>query len=129
MLDFEQLVESDELFDGRYKLLYPLSTDGATADIWLAVDTNTIDDDEVSEGSEDEEQGLKVAIKVYRPQNALDIEGIQRFRKEFKVVYNCQHSNLLHPFYFSIYKDTPYLVLPYCKLPCRRRKAPMGQRL
>ena len=116
MLDLEQLADSEELFDGRYRLMYPLSTDGATADIWLAVDTNTVDC-ELSDnnGDVDEEQGLKVAIKVYRPQNALDIEGIQRFRNEFKVVFNCQHSNLLHPVHFSIFKDTPYLVLPYCQ--------------
>lgn len=116
MLDLEQLAESEELFDGHYRLLHPLSTDGATADIWLAVDTNTVDY-EMSDnnGDVDKEQGLKVAIKVYRPQNALDIEGIQRFRNEFKVVFNCQHSNLLHPVHFAIFKDTPYLVLPYCQ--------------
>lgn len=114
MLDLEQLAESEELFDGHYRLLYPLSTDGATADIWLAVDTNTVDYAD-SDKALDEEQGLKVAIKVYRPQNALDIEGIQRFRNEFKVVFNCQHSNLLHPVHFAIYKETPYLVLPYCQ--------------
>ena len=116
MLDLEQLADSEELFDGHYRLLYPLSTDGATADIWLAVDTNTVEY-ELSDSNEevDEEQGLKVAIKVYRPQNALDIEGIQRFRNEFKVVFNCQHSNLLHPVHFAIFKETPYLVLPYCK--------------
>ena len=113
MLELEQLAESGELFDGHYKLLYPLNTDGATADIWLAVDTNTVDEDESD--NIDEEQGLKVAIKAYRPQNALDIEGVQRFRNEFKVVFNCQHSNLLHPVHFSIYKETPYLVLPYCQ--------------
>lgn len=116
MLDLEQLADSEELFDGRYRLMYPLSTDGATADIWLAVDTNTVDC-ELSDynGEVDEEQGLKVAIKIYRPQNALDIEGIQRFRNEFKVVFNCQHSNLLHPVHFAIFMDTPYLVLPYCQ--------------
>ena len=116
MLDLEQLADSEELFDGRYRLMYPLSTDGATADIWLAVDTNTVDC-ELSDynGEVNEEQGLKVAIKIYRPQNALDIEGIQRFRNEFKVVFNCQHSNLLHPVHFAIFMDTPYLVLPYCQ--------------
>ena len=107
MLDLEKIANSGELFDGHYKLLDPLSTDGATADIWLAVDMNTIEGDD--------KKGLKVAIKVYRPQNALDVEGTQRFRSEFKVVFNCQHSNLLHPVHFSVYKDTPYLVLPYCK--------------
>lgn len=115
MLDLEQLAESEELFDGHYKLLYQLSTDGATADIWLAVDTNTVDYDKSDSNEADEELGLKVAIKVYRPQNALDIEGIQRFRNEFKVVFNCQHSNLLHPVHFAIFKETPYVVLPYCQ--------------
>lgn len=33
MLDLEQLAESGELFDGHYKLMYPLNTDGATADL------------------------------------------------------------------------------------------------
>lgn len=113
MLDLKQLAESEELFDGHYKLLNPLNTEGATADIWLAVDTNTVDYYESD--ILDKEPGLKVAIKIYRPQNALDIEGLQRFRKEFKVVFDCQHSNLLHPVHFSIYKDIPYLVLPYCK--------------
>lgn len=82
----------------------------------MAIDTNTVDY-ELSDnyGETDEEQGLKVAIKVYRPQNALDIEGIQRFRNEFKVVFNCQHSNLLRPMHFGICKETPYLILPYCQ--------------
>lgn len=62
MLDLEKIANSGELFDGHYKLLDPLSTDGATADIWLAVDMNTIEGDD--------KKGLKVAIKVYRPQNA-----------------------------------------------------------
>ena len=63
MLDLEQFADTEELFDGHYRLLYPLSTDGATADIWLAVDTNTVDY-ELSDnnGDVDEEQGLKVAI-------------------------------------------------------------------
>ncbi len=57
-----------------------------------------------------------MAIKIYRPQNALDIEGEQRFRDEYMIVFNCHHTNLIHPTHFSIFKETPYLVLPYCKL-------------
>ena len=61
-----------------------MSSDGGTADVWLAVDTNTID--EVYDDSDDrvttlEETGIKVAIKIYRPKNALDL-GEQRFREE-----------------------------------------------
>lgn len=107
------------IFDGRYKLIRPLSTDGATADVWLALDTNTIDteySDDYEEQEQREDSGMLVAIKIYRPKNALDIEGEQRFRDEFKIAYDCHHANLLQPTSFSIFNGIPYLVLPYCKL-------------
>ena len=118
MLNLEKYADGKVLFDGHYKLLRPLSTDGATADVWLAVDTNTIDetifeDEEQRETAED--SGMLVAIKIYRPKNALDIEGEQRFRDEYKIVYECRHANLLQPTSFSIFEKTPYLVLPFCK--------------
>ena len=119
MIDIEQIANEGKLFDGRYKLLKTLSTDGGTADVWLAIDIKTIDNpDLLGEDIEDfspEETGMLVAIKIYRPKNALDIEGEQRFRDEYKIVHNCIHTNLLQPTYFSICDDTPYLELPYCK--------------
>lgn len=105
------------LLDGRYKLLRPLNSDGGTADVWLALDTNTIDeiyDDDNDSISSEEESGIKVAIKIYRAKNALDL-GEQKFREEFKIVFNCHHTNLVQPINFSIYEGIPYLVLPYCK--------------
>lgn len=111
--------ENEKLFDGRYKLLKTLSTDGGTADVWLAIDVNTIDNPDLlgeeAENLSPEERGMLVAIKIYRPKNALDIEGEQRFRDEYKIVHNCRHTNLLQPNNFSICGDTPYLELPYCK--------------
>ena len=120
MLNIEEFAKSGQLFDGHYKLLRPLSTDGGTADVWLAEDTNTIDqplelDDEPQEENKKEDTGMLVAIKIYRPKNALDIEGEQRFRDEYKIVYECRHANLLQPTGFSIFEEIPYLVLPYCK--------------
>ncbi len=117
MENINSIAESGKLFDGRYKLLRPLSSDGGTADVWLALDTNTID--EVYDDNDDnvtlvEDTGIKVAIKIYRPKNALDL-GEQRFREEFKIVFNCHHTNLVQPINFSIYEGVPYLVLPYCK--------------
>ena len=116
-INFEDFANSGELFDGHYKLLKPLSTEGGTADVWLAIDVNTIDtsfeDGEEERGAE--ETGMTVAIKIYRPKNALDVEGEQRFRDEFKIVYECRHSNLLQPTSFSIFEGIPYLVLPFCK--------------
>lgn len=110
-------ISSGTLFDGRYKLLRPLSSNGGTADVWLALDTNTIDevfDDESDNIKTLEETGIKVAIKIYRPKSALDI-GDQQFREEFKIVFNCHHTNLLQPTNFSISEGIPYLVLPYCQ--------------
>ena len=127
MIDIEQFALTGELFDGRYKLIRSLNKDGATADVWLATDMNTVDtngdfddDDAVYingervDGTRDD-QALMVAIKIYRPKNALDIEGEQRFREEFKIVYNCRQTNLLQPTHFSIFQEVPYLVLPFCR--------------
>lgn len=117
MEGINSIAESGVLLDGRYKLLRPLSSDGGTADVWLALDTNTIDEvyDENNDSiSSEEESGIKVAIKIYRPKSALDL-GEQRFREEFKIVFNCHHTNLVQPINFSIYEGIPYLVLPYCQ--------------
>lgn len=117
MKENKSVIYTGVLFDGRYRLLRPLSSDGGTADVWLALDTNTIDDvyDEATDQTKSlEDTGIKVAIKIYRPHNALDL-GEQRFREEFKIVFNCHHTNLVQPINFSIYQGIPYLVLPYCK--------------
>ena len=116
MIETEEFSKQGKLFDGHYRLLRPLSTDGGTADVWLAIDVNTAD---VSVGVEDnaadQDSGMLVAIKIYRPKNALDIDGEQRFRDEYKIVYECRHENLLQPTSYSVYEGVPYLVLPYCK--------------
>lgn len=122
MLNIEEFAREGILFDGRYKLLRALNTEGGTADVWLAIDENTVDGsaplDEnctIDESVSVEDSGILVALKIYRSKNALDIEGEQRFRNEYKIVFNCHHTNLLQPINFSIFNDTPYLVLPYCK--------------
>ena len=121
MLDINEYIANGKAFDGKYRLIRPLSTAGGTADVWLALDLNTVKNpDSVKDLSgltddQIEALGLIVAIKVYRPQNALDIEGEQRFREEYMIVFNCHHTNLIHPTHFSIFHEVPYLVLPYCK--------------
>ncbi len=112
MLDIKEFIASDKLFDVHYRLLRPLSTDGGTADVWLALDMNTIDK---NADETDESSGMLVAIKIYRPKNALDIEGEQRFRDEYKIAHECRHTNLLPPEGFSIFEEMPYLILPYCE--------------
>lgn len=112
------LLNQNGLFDNRYRLIKRLSDEGATADVWLAVDTFTLDkrlnDENNVETVADEDSGTRVAIKIYRPKNALDVEGESLFVKEFKTAYNCQHENLLAPTGYGIANDIPYLVMPYC---------------
>lgn len=121
MLDIDQFADSGQLFDDHYKLIRPLNTDGGTADVWLAIDKVTVKNQEdldeapFLDDASLAKLGLLVAIKIYRPKNALDIEGVQRFREEYMIVFNCNHSNLIHPVHFSIFEETPYLVLPYCE--------------
>ncbi len=121
MLDIEKFADTGQLFDNHYKLIRPLNTEGGTADVWLALDTTTVSDKDALDkapfldDAKLSEIGLLVAIKIYKPKNALDIEGERRFREEFVIVFNCNHANLVHPAYFSIFEETPYLVLPYCQ--------------
>ena len=114
----EDLLNQNGLFDNRYRLVKRLSDEGATADVWLAIDTFTlekkIDDEDDTGGVAVEDSGTRVAIKIYRPKNALDVEGESLFVKEFKTAYNCQHENLLTPTGYGIAIDIPYLVMPYC---------------
>lgn len=108
MLDINDIYKNGKLFDGHYKLIDLLSTSGGSADVWLAIDVNTIDE------TADESKATKVVIKIYRPKNLIDIEGEYQFRSEFKKVFNCHHENIIQPTYFNIYEEMPYLVLPYC---------------
>ena len=67
MINIEDFSKTNELFDGHYKLIRPLSTDGGTADVWLAIDTNTIDsqfdsDEEESGIGNNENSGMLDAI-------------------------------------------------------------------
>ena len=121
MFDIDKFADTGQLFDNHYKLIRPLNTEGGTADVWLALDTSTVKDKEALDEAPflDDNRlahlGLLVAIKIYRPKNALDIEGERRFRDEFVIVFNCNHTNLIHPVHFSIFEETPYLVIPYCQ--------------
>lgn len=108
MIDINELFQNGLPFDGHYRLLRLLSAEGGSADVWLAIDLNTIDD------SNDDSKATKVVIKIYRPKNIIDIEGEYQFRKEFKQVFGCHHENIIQPTYFSVFEECPYLVLPYC---------------
>lgn len=93
------MLKEEFLFAEKYKLKKLLGR-GGFSEVWLAEDTLT---------------NVEVAVKVYAAQARLEEEGIEIFRKEFALVFGLNHTNLLHPTYFDVWQDMPYLILPYCK--------------
>ena len=76
-MDLNKYIEGKDLFDGHYRLIKLLSEEGGTADVWLAENYESVDT-AFSEENDDiirlEGTGVFVAIKIYRPKNALDVE-------------------------------------------------------
>ena len=83
----------------RYRLIRLLGQ-GGYSEVWLA---------------EDMQVGLKVALKVYAPGRGLDENGVSQFSREFNVVFNLNHANLLRPTHYDVFERMPYLILPYCE--------------
>ncbi|MDE5979627.1 MAG: protein kinase [Muribaculaceae bacterium] len=91
----------NQLFDGRY-LLVELIGRGASAEVWKATDTKAGD--------------MLVAVKIYKPDTlGPGSAGIAEFQREFTMVYNMTHTNLLHPQGFDIADGAPYLVMAFCE--------------
>lgn len=118
MQDLSKYIDGEFLFDGHYRLIKLLSTEGGTADVWLAENYESVDT-KLSDDTDDvirvDGTGVLVAIKIYRPKNILDVDGEQSFRSEFKIIFNCHHTNLLPTTDYSICDGMPYLVMPFCE--------------
>ena len=99
MLNLYYLKEKEELLDGRYQLIEKIGG-GGFSEVWLARDLRS---------------QVNVVLKVYASSQGLDEEGVKMFRKEFSLVCNLSHTNILKPFTFDIFQDSPYIVLPYCE--------------
>lgn len=109
MKDIKSFSETGELFDGRYQLLNPLSTENEPDVVWLAKDVNAIEKYNVAKRSTDH----LVSIKICFQNPSLDIEEEQRLQDEFDTAHQCCHPNLVPPEQYSIYDDIYYLVFPY----------------
>lgn len=92
-------MEENNLFHDRY-FLERLLGRGNFSEVWLAKDTKT---------------DIPVALKIYAPATGLDDQGLNVFAREFSLVVNANHKNLLKPLYYDSYERKPYLVLPYCQ--------------
>ena len=90
-------LQQNQIFASHYRLERLLGR-GGFSEVWLA---------------HDETADVDVAIKVYAPGTGLDNDGVELFRKEFKIVFDMNHTNLLRPNYYSIEDNMPYLVMPY----------------
>lgn len=92
-------MEENKLFHDRY-FLERLLGRGNFSEVWLAKDFKT---------------DITVALKIYAPATGLDDQGLNVFAREFSLVVNANHKNLLKPLYYDSFERKPYLVLPYCK--------------
>lgn len=88
------------IFAGRYTLLEKLGI-GGYSEVWNASDNMANE--------------MLVALKIFAPDKGMDQNGIQVFSKEYGLVFNLNHPNLLKPSHYDIWEGSPYLVMPYCK--------------
>ena len=89
-------MQPQTLFHNRYRLEKKIGQ-GAFGEVWQAKDELTDTD---------------VAIKIYI---ALDDNGIENFKTEFKTVYALNHQNLLRPEFYDIENSRPFLIMQLCK--------------
>lgn len=73
---------------------------GGFSEVWKAVDVLT---------------GVEVVLKIYAPGTGLDAEGLEVLKREFALVFQLNHNNLLKATHFDILEGRiPFLVMPYC---------------
>ena len=89
------MLDTGQVIADRYELLKQLGR-GGFSEVWLALDKLT---------------DVKVAIKIYAPGMGLDDAGISLFTQEFSLVFDINHTNLLHPTYYDCWERMPYLIL------------------
>ena len=87
-------MEQNTIFHNRYELKRLLGR-GQFSEVWLAEDNST---------------KVEVALKIYAPGTGMDDDGAQMLAREFALVVNAIHENLLRPIFFDICDRKPYLV-------------------
>ena len=88
-----------QLFNGKYRLEERLDQ-GASAEVWRCTDTLS---------------NTTLALKIYSSTGDMGTYGQQMLAREFNLMVNVNHRNLLKPLHFDICEGRPFLELPYCK--------------
>ncbi|MBI1221710.1 MAG: protein kinase [Bacteroidetes bacterium] len=88
----------NDVFANRYLLIEKIGI-GGFSEVWKAKDQMAED--------------TVVAIKIYAPERGMDELGLKQFRREYAVVLNLNHRNLLTARHFDVFNDSPYLVMPF----------------
>lgn len=89
-------ISQSTIIQNRYRLLRKLGR-GSFGEVWAA---------------HDDVADVDVAVKVYV---ALDDNGIEEFREEFRNVSTLIHTNILRPEHYDVYGSRPFLVMPLCR--------------
>ena len=89
-------ISQSTIIQNRYRLLRKLGR-GSFGEVWAA---------------HDDVADVDVAVKVYV---ALDDNGIEEFRDEFRNVSTLIHTNILRPEHYDVYGSRPFLVMPLCR--------------
>lgn len=89
-------MEKGQIFHSRYQLLEELGG-GNSSIVWKAIDTLT---------------NVEVALKIY---TGYDDGGLDLFAREYALVSNVKHTNVLSPNHYDTFESQPYLVIPFCK--------------
>jgi serine/threonine protein kinase len=88
------------IFHERYRLIRRLGQ-GGFSEVWLAEDIKA--------------DNKEAALKIYAPGTGLDDDGVKLFSKEFALVFDMNHTNLLKPAHYDIFEQRPYLKIPFCE--------------
>ena len=98
-------LQNGTIVNGHYRIVgsAPIGR-GGFSEVWKAVDVMT---------------GVEVVLKIYAPGTGLDAEGLEVLKREFALVFQLNHNNLLKATHFDIIEGKiPFLVMPYCPGSC-----------
>lgn len=89
------------LFDDRYAK-EDLIGRGAFSEVWRVTDTYT---------------NTVMALKIFTSNSDIDEDGLEMLKREFSLMIDADHQNLLRPMFFGVSSESklPYLILPYCE--------------